>query len=90
MGKGQRERETQNLKQALGSKLSARSLMRGSNSQTARSCPEPKSASQLTEPPRRPMLMFFKNPYQLEIHTKNVHVKGEIKILQGKKPWDEE
>ena len=31
-GEGQRERETQNLKQALGSELSAQSPMRGSNS----------------------------------------------------------
>ena len=36
-GEGQRERETQNPKQALGSELSAQSLMRGSNSQTVRS-----------------------------------------------------
>ena len=42
-GEGQRERETQNPKQAPGSELSAQSLMRGSNPQTARSCPEPKS-----------------------------------------------
>ena len=37
IGEGQRERETQNLKQAPGSELSAQSLMQGSNSQTARS-----------------------------------------------------
>ena len=35
--KGQREREIQNPKQALGYKLSAQSPKRGSNSQTARS-----------------------------------------------------
>ena len=34
---GQRERETQNLKQAPGSELSAQSPTRGSNPQTARS-----------------------------------------------------
>ena len=33
-GEGQRERETQNPKQAPGSELSAQSLMRGSNSRT--------------------------------------------------------
>ena len=33
----QRERETQNLKQAPGSELSAQSLTRGSNSWTVRS-----------------------------------------------------
>ena len=36
-GQGQRERETQNPKQVPGSELSARSPMRGSNPQTARS-----------------------------------------------------
>ena len=34
---GQREKETQNLKQAPGSELSAQSLTRGSNPQTVRS-----------------------------------------------------
>ena len=41
-GRG-RERGRHNLKQALGSELSAQSWMRASNSQTTRSCPEPKS-----------------------------------------------
>ena len=36
-GQGQRERETQNLKQAPGSELSAQSPTRGLNSRTARS-----------------------------------------------------
>ena len=36
-GGSERERETQNLEQAPGSELSARSPTRGSNSQTARS-----------------------------------------------------
>ena len=38
-GAGQRERETQNRKQAPGSEPSAQNLTRGSNSQTARSWP---------------------------------------------------
>ena len=38
-----RERETQNLKQALGSELSAQSPTQGSNSRALRSWPEPKS-----------------------------------------------
>ena len=54
-GEGQRERETQNRKQAPGSKPSAQSLTRGSNSLTVRSWPEPKSEAQPTEPPRRPI-----------------------------------
>ena len=53
-GEEQRERETQNSKQAPGSKLSAQSLTRGSNSWTVRSRPEPKSDTQLTETPRCP------------------------------------
>ena len=56
MGEGQRERETQNPKQAPGSELSAQSPMQRLNSQTARSWPEPKLDAQLTEPPRRPSL----------------------------------
>ena len=43
MGEGQRERETQNPKQAPGSKPSAKSPTRGSNSGTVRSRPRPKS-----------------------------------------------
>ena len=50
----QRERETQNLKQATASELSAQSPTWGSNSGTVRSRPEPKSDAQPTEPPRRP------------------------------------
>ena len=38
----QRERDMQNLKQAPGSKLSAQSLTRDSNSRNGRSCSEPK------------------------------------------------
>ena len=37
VGEGQRERETQNLRQAPGSELSAQSPTWGSNSQTVRS-----------------------------------------------------
>ena len=54
-----RERETQNLKQAPGSELSAQSLAWGSNSWTARSWPEPKSDAPLTEPPRCPKTFIF-------------------------------
>ena len=41
-GEGEVERETQNLKLAPGSKLSAQSPTRGSNSQTVISWPEPR------------------------------------------------
>ena len=53
-GRVERERETQNQKQAPGSELSAQSLMQGSNSKTMRSGPEPKLVAQPTEPPRHP------------------------------------
>ena len=42
-GEGQRERETQNLKQAPDSEVSAQSLMLGSNSGAVRFRPELKS-----------------------------------------------
>ena len=53
-GEGQRERETQNPKQAPGSELLAQSPTWGLKSQTVRSWPEPKSDTQPTEPPRYP------------------------------------
>ena len=54
VGRG-RERETQTLRQAPGSELSAQSPTRGSNPQTMRSWPEVKLDTQPTEPPRHPM-----------------------------------
>ena len=51
-GEAERERWTQNSKQAPGSELSVQSPMWALNSQTARSPPEPKSDAQPTEPPR--------------------------------------
>ena len=63
-GEGQRERETQNPKQALGSELSAQSLMRVLNSWTVRSWPESKSATQPTQPPRRPASCFLNNHHK--------------------------
>ena len=50
-GEGQRERETQNPKQAPGSELSAQCPTWCSNSPTARSWPEQKSDTRWTEPP---------------------------------------
>ena len=44
-GEGQREGETQNLKQAPGSEVSAQSLTRSSNSRSVRSWPELKSGA---------------------------------------------
>ena len=56
-GEEQRDRETES-EEAPGSELSAQSLMRGSNPQTARSSPELKSDAQPTEPPRHPERKF--------------------------------
>ena len=53
-GKGQKERETQNPKQAPGSELSAQSPTWGS-----RSWPEPKLDAYPTELPRRPSSQSF-------------------------------
>ena len=59
MGEEQRERETQNPKQAPGSEPSAQSPTQGSNPRTVRSCLEPKSGTQPSEPPRRPFSPVF-------------------------------
>ena len=63
VGEGQRERETRNQKQAPDSELSAQSPTWGSNSQTVRLWPKPKSVAQPAEPSRRPeiacVLRFF-------------------------------
>ena len=58
-GEEQREGETKNPKQTPGSELPAQSLTRGSNSRTVRSWPERKSATQATEPPRRPPFLYL-------------------------------
>ena len=55
---GHRERETQDLKQAPGSELSAQSRTWALKPQTVRSWPEPKSDAQLTEPPRHPKPLY--------------------------------
>ena len=71
-GEGQKERETQNLKLAPGSELSAQSLTRGLNSQTVRSWPEPKSDAQPTEPPKCPFTERIgkpAGPIQAHIHV---------------------
>ena len=58
-GEGQRERETQNPKQAPGSELSAQSLTWGSNPWTVRSRPELKSDAPPTELPRHPAFLVI-------------------------------
>ena len=58
-GEGQREGETQNLKKAPGSELSAQSPMQGSNSQTVGSWPEPKSTLNQLRHPGAPQGVYF-------------------------------
>ena len=60
MGEGQRERETQNRKQAPGSEPSAQSPTRGSNSRTARSWPGWSRTLNRLRHPGAPNLIFFK------------------------------
>ena len=86
MGEEQREREMQNLKLAAGSELSAQSPTRGSNAQTARSCPEPKLEAQLTEPPRRPMPCILKCDFNAPspVTTFDLHCRsGQVTLYSS-------
>ena len=88
MGEGQRERETQNLKRAPGSELSAQSPTRGLNSQNARSWPEPKSAAQPTEPPRRPKKAHSWERIKTQNNTCSiVHVPLFTLKIKRLNPW---
>ena len=61
-GEGQRERETQNRKQAPGSEASAQSLTRGSNSRSARSWPGwSRTLNRLRHPGAPPIFIFKSN-----------------------------
>ena len=60
-GGAEREKETQDPKQAPGPELSAHSPMKGSNPQNAESWPEPKSGQMLNRlnHPGTPQLVLF-------------------------------
>ena len=81
-GEGQRERETQNLKQAPGSELSAQSPMWGSNPPTVRSWPKPKSRVRCltdwaTQAPLQISLFFFFNVFYLFLGQRETeHERG--------------
>ena len=78
-GGAERETETQNPKQAPGSELSAQSPTRGSNPQTVRSGPEPKSDAQPTEPPRRPQCYCFLDiAFQASVHLYVLFLKHSL------------
>ena len=76
-GEEQRQRETQNLKQASGSKLSAQSPTRSSNPWTMRSWPEPKldTTNWATQ---APLFIYFFNVYLFlrETETEHKRVRG--------------
>ena len=88
MGEGQRERETQNRRQAPGSEPSAQSLMRGSNSWTVRSWPErSRTLNRLSHPgaPLCPILdKIFKGPKPFTIRTRCLVVAEVISMWQLK------
>ena len=67
-GERQRERETQNLKQAPGSKLSAQSPTWGSNPRTMRSWPEPKSVFNRWSHPGTPLSVSL-CPFSKEVEA---------------------
>ena len=71
-GEGQRERETQNRKQAPGSEPSAQSLMGGSNSWTARSWPG------WSRTPNR--LRHLGAPISLYYNHPEIHLPGTIRL----------
>ena len=68
-GEGQRERETQNRKQAPGSEPSAQSLTRGSNSQTARSWPGWSRTLNRLRHPGAPLLHFLKDISKITLRS---------------------
>ena len=76
-------RKTQNPKRGPGSKLSAQNPMRGLNPQTVRSCPEPKSDTQPTEPPRCPY------GFSSVVRSSEPSLQGSLRSLRwgyGEKP----
>ena len=80
--KGQRERETQNLKQAPGSELSAQSPMWSLNPRAVKSWPELKLDAQLTKSPRRPSIWYFNSVYK----TLDISENPQNCIIQRLKP----
>ena len=92
-GQVERERKTQNPRQAPGSELSAQSPMRGSNPCTMRSWPEPKLDAQPTEPSRCPYpeVLLEDVPLHLRDHTYlQKRLEMEIQPLQKRSGSKEE
>ena len=79
-GEAERERETQNPKQAPGSEWSAQSPTWGSNSRTARLWPEPKSVAQLTEPARHSIHLILLHIFLSQLSCLNTCVENHLTI----------
>ena len=76
MGKGQRERETQNLKQAPGSELSAQNRMQGLNSRTLRSSA---MLYGLSQPGALETIYIFFNVYLFLRQRETEHEWGRVR-----------
>ena len=89
--KGQKERETQNPKQAPASEPSAQNLTRGLNSQTARSWPEPKlwMPNWLSHPgaPRGCHLMSQKTLWEEQVWGWTI-TSANLDMLRLRYIWD--
>ena len=103
---GQRERETQNPKQAPGSELSTQSPSQGWNSlmvsrkwalcwqqltlcrarpqEPGRSWPEPKSDSQLTEPPQAPLRVQFYTHFKINVYLFILRETETVQVSRGR------
>ena len=99
-GEGQRERETQNRKQAPGSESSAQSPTRGSNSRTARSWPGWSRTLNRLRHPGAPQQVFLKHSclvqwlyFLLQQQQELIiiyYVNGSVGVVRGKGrsvPW---
>ena len=83
-GEGQRERETQNRKQAPGSEPSAQSLMRGSNSRTVRSWPGWSwTLNRLRHPGAPPLIFNLKMSLGLKWVSCKQHIDGSCFLIHS-------
>ena len=85
-GEGQREKETQNQKQAPGSEPSAQSLTRGSNSRTARSWPGWSRTLNRLRHPGAPAIIFLMFIYFWERQRQSMSGGGAER--EGDRIWN--
>ena len=81
----ERERDTQDLKQAPGSELSAQSHTRGLNSRTVRSWPQPKSALNHLSHSGAPPVAFINTSlfHMLFLPHQCVRLRSDLCIVAG-------